>query len=68
MNLLLSRLMRNVVEVALGVGIVEVNGGREEMGFDGFEADGHFHGSGGAEKVAEARFGGADRDFFGIRT
>jgi hypothetical protein len=61
LDLLLPRFLGDVVEVAIGVRVFEVNGGGEDVGFECLKADGHFHGAGGPEKMAEARFGGADR-------
>lgn len=66
LDLLLPGFLGDVVEIAIGVRVFEVNGGGEDVGFECFKADSHFHGAGGPEQMAEAGFGGADGDFFGM--
>ena len=63
---MLPRFLGDVVEVAIGVRVFEVNGGGEDVGFECFKTDGHFYGAGGSEEMAEAGFGGTDGDFFGM--
>ncbi len=56
------------VEVALGVGVLVIDGGGHDPGLDGLGADGHFDGAGGTEHVAGGAFGGADGQFAGVVT
>ena len=46
----------HVVEVAFGIGFGQIDGRWDDLGFDGFSADGHFNGSRGPEHVAGRAF------------
>ncbi|MFM1944048.1 MAG: hypothetical protein RI897_3030 [Verrucomicrobiota bacterium] len=56
------------IEVALGVGVLVIDGGGHDPGLDGLGADGHFDCAGGAEHMAGGAFGGADGQFAGVVT
>jgi len=51
--------VRHVIQVAFGIGILQVDGRGNDAVFDGQRARGHFHRAGGAEHVAGGAFGGA---------
>lgn len=56
----------HVIEVALGIGLVQIDGWGDDAGFDGFQAGDHFDGSGTAEEVTGHGFGGTDPDFTSV--
>lgn len=58
----------NVVEIALGVRVIEVDCGRKGARADGLHAGNELDGSGGAKGVSGHRFCGAYRDFAGVFT
>ena len=56
----------DVVEVALGIGLVEIDRGRDQIAVDGQGRDDRFHAAAGAEQMAELALGGADGQLFGV--
>ncbi len=56
----------HVVEVALGIGIVEIDRGRHDLVLQRFDANGHFDRAGRAEHVAGGALGGTDRKFLRV--
>ena len=59
-------LVGNVVEVAVGVGGIVVDGWRHDVGLERLAADGHLHRAGGPEHVAGGAFCGADGEAAGM--
>jgi len=59
-------LVGNVVEVAVGVGGIVVDGLRHDVGLERLAADGHLHRAGGPEHVAGGAFCGADGEAPGM--
>ena len=57
-----ARDFRDVIQIALRIGIFQVDRRRGDVRFHRFEADGHFHSTGGTEHVAGRALGGADDD------
>ena len=55
-----ARLVGNVVQVAVGVGGIVVDGWRHDVGLERLAADGHLHRAGGPEHMAGGTFCGAD--------
>ena len=49
---LLSGFLRDVVQITFWIRIFQIDGGGKKIGFECFEADGHFDRAGGTEKVA----------------
>src|SRR6266849_3953207 len=58
----LARLVGHVVEIALRVGVVEVDRGRQQAAIDREDAGRRLDGAGGAQQVTVHRLGGADRE------
>jgi len=58
-----ARGVRHVIQITFGIGILQVDGRRDETVFDGQRARGHFHRAGGAEHVAGRALGGTDSEF-----
>jgi len=66
-DFLLAGDVGDVVEVALGVGVVEIDGGGDQRIADGHGAGGGLYGAGCAQEVAGHRFAGADYEaVFGV--
>ena len=65
-HLLLARLVRHVVEIALGVGRLVVDRRRDDARLDRHRRDGGFQAAGGAEEVAGHRLRRADGDLVGV--
>ena len=63
-----ARGVRDVIQIALGVGILQIDGRRDDAVFDGQRARGHFHRARRAKHVAGRAFGGTDGKFFGVFT
>ena len=59
-------LVGDVVEVAVGVGGLVVDGRRHGVGLERLAADGHLHRAGGPEHVAGGAFCGADGEAAGV--
>lgn len=55
-----ARFMRDVIEVAVGIGIVQIDRRRHNTIANGEGAGGHFDGAGCSEGMAGHRFGGTD--------
>ena len=47
----LSGLIRHVIEIAVGIGFLVVDGRRNDAGLDGFAASGSLDGAGGSQQV-----------------
>src|SRR5205823_2735702 len=62
----LASSMRHVVEIAFGVGEIEIDGGRHGLFFDGLDANGHLDGAGRSEHVSGGAFGGTDGHMAGM--
>ena len=56
-HLQLARGVRHVVQIALGIGYLQINGWRHDAVFDGQRANRHFHRARRAEHVAGRAFG-----------
>src|SRR3984893_9942352 len=61
----LARPLRDVVEITLRVGVLQVDGRRRDAFLDGLHRDHRLNRSGGAQQMAQHRFGRADRDAVG---
>ena len=55
-------LVWNVVQVAIGIGFLVIDGGRDQTGLDGLAAGGRLDGPGGTQKMACHRLGGAHQE------
>ena len=62
----LARGVRDVIQIALGVGILQIDGRRDDAVFDGENAHGGFHRAGGAEHVAGCALGGTHDEFLRV--
>ena len=62
-----SRLVWDVVEIALGIGVVEIDGGVKEAGAHAEDGGGEAGGAAGALGVADHGFGGAHGDLICAR-
>ncbi len=67
-DLALAGLVGHVIEIALRIGIIEIDRGREKIRLDRLDAGDEFHRTGRAEEVTRHRLGRADRDIFGVVT
>lgn len=63
----LAGFIRHAIEVALGIGIFEIDGGRDDAVLDRHGAGGEFHTTGGTEQMAGDGFRGTDGDFLRTR-
>src|SRR5216684_3393585 len=63
-----ARLVGHVVEVALWVGLVEVDRGRQQAAIQGEDASSGLDGAGGTKQVPVDRLGGADRKLVRVVT
>ena len=62
----LARHLRHVVEIAVDVRVVEVDGGRQELMMDGEDRDAGLEPARGAEQVPGHRLGRRDRHLVGV--
>src|SRR2546423_15264647 len=60
--LLLTGSVGHVIEVTFRIGHLIIYSGRDGIGLDGFGANGHLDGAGGAEHVAGSSFGRANAE------
>ena len=58
-----ARGVRNVIQIAFRVGILQIDGRRDDAVFDGQRANGHFHRARRSQHVPGRALGGADGDF-----
>ena len=56
----LARGVWHIVQITFGIGILQVDGWRDDAVLDSEGARGHLHRAGGAEHVAGCAFGGTD--------
>ena|SRR5438552_3002337 len=55
-----SRGVRDIIQIAFRIRLIEIDGGRHDLFFNRLDTDGHFDGAGSAEHVASRALGGAD--------
>ena len=58
--------VRGVIQVARGIGVIQIDGGRNDAVLDRLDADDAFDRAGGAEHVAQSTLGGGDDQFFRV--
>jgi len=60
-DLHLPRRVGDIIQIAFRIGVLVIDGGRNNIGVNRLGADGHFHGARRAEHVAGGAFGGTHR-------
>ncbi len=65
-TLRVAGLVGDVIQIALGIGVVEVDRGGDQIALDGQGADDGFDAAAGAQEVAQFALGGADGELFGV--